>query len=181
MRVGLTQALGAMTEIPAMQKHQAEAIAKLMEHFPVHADMTLQVLKGHLLIEETLREIFQHLLKSPSALAGEKGTSFTCHQIICLVEALAPKPRDEMKWVWSAAKQLNNLRNDMAHKLNPQGLESKIQSFLRCVREADPDIQARFDTSGAPPNLHFGMAISTLFGLLTQMRNHVGQPSQHGT
>ena len=160
---------------------QVAAIDKLRQHFPVDADMTLQILKGHLIIEEALREIFELLLISPGALQGEKGASFNCHQIICLVEALAPKRSDKMKWVWSAAKQLNNLRNDMAHKLNPQGLDSKIQSFLRNVRESDPEVRAQFQNSGAPESLHFAMAISTLFGLFSRMRSHVASTLQSGT
>ncbi len=52
---------------------------RIEKHFPVGADLTLQVLKGHLLVEELLREIFSSLLSYPDALKGNRGTSFECH------------------------------------------------------------------------------------------------------
>ena len=57
-------------------------------HFPSGSDLTLQALKGHLLVEVLLREVFELQLPHPKALKGSRGTSFNCHQIICLVEAM---------------------------------------------------------------------------------------------
>jgi hypothetical protein len=86
------------------------AVQRMIDHYPADADITLQVLKGHLILEENLRELLDALLVNPSALNGKKGTSLTCHQVICLAHALTPIPFDSYSWLWSSAKQLNSLR-----------------------------------------------------------------------
>ena len=162
-------------------EEQHPDIQKFLAHYPSDADMTLQVLKGHLLLEELLREIFQLLLIRPEALKGEKGTSLNCHQIICLVEALAPKRNDQLKWIWLAAKRLNTLRNDLAHKLSPLGLDEKIQSFIQFVRQSDQDVELHFKKVEAPQRLEFAMSVSTLCGIFSRMKEHIASASQAST
>jgi hypothetical protein len=113
---------------------------KFLDHFPHEGDLTIQLLKGHLLVEELLREIFKLQLPFPDALIGNKGASFSCHQIICLVEAITPHSQ-VMPWIWLAAKKLNNIRNDLAHNLSPEGLESKISDLVKYVNSESPEIQ----------------------------------------
>ncbi|MEZ9593925.1 hypothetical protein AB4298_04745 [Shewanella sp. 10N.261.52.F9] len=105
---------------------------KFSKHYPFNDDLTLQILKGHLLAEEILREIFKLSLNQPHALEGSNGTSFECHQVICLVEAICPLT-PKLGWVWLAAKKLNSLRNKLAHSLEPKGIEHKVTDLINYV------------------------------------------------
>ena len=147
-------------------------LKRLTDHYPVGADMTLQVLKGHLILEETLRELLDALLTSPDAIKGERGASFSCHHVICLVHAMAPPPANRADWLWTSAKQLNNLRNDLAHKLSPAGLDNKVKAFIETVQKSDPDFNSQFSERSSQDK-EFAMCVSMLCGLFSRMKQHV--------
>lgn len=142
---------------------------RIEKHYPDDADMTLQILKGHLLVEDLLRQIFELLLAYPDALKGERGTSFECHQIICLVEAITPHSKDEA-WVWSAAKRLNNLRNDLAHNLEPRALDQKVQALITFVTRDNTVVKAILDKMGTPEGREFKAVILAMCGCLSSLK-----------
>ena len=147
-------------------------LRRMIDHYPASADITLQVLKGHLILEETLRDLLDALLVNPKALTGKKGISLTCHQVICLAQALTPIPFDSYSWLWTSAKELNSLRNDLAHKLSPSGIEEKINSFISTVMESDPDIaitQNQFPT----PDVKFAACIGVLCGIFSNIKRRI--------
>ncbi|TOJ37415.1 hypothetical protein CGI39_24745 [Vibrio parahaemolyticus] len=110
---------------------------RFMEHFPFNGDVTLQILKGHLLAEELVREIVRLQLPHSDALVGSKGASYDCHQMICLAEAIIPES-DNMKWLWVALKKLNKLRNYLAHQLNDQAaIDHKVDDLVEYLRKHD--------------------------------------------
>ena len=123
--------------------------SKFEEHFPTDADLTLQVLKGHLLVEEILRELFIMQLPYSRAMKGSGGTSFTCHQVICLVEAMTIHSQG-IPWIWQAAKRLNNIRNDLAHQLSPKGLEDKVDGLIAFVKKENPELIEEASKEGVP-------------------------------
>ncbi len=90
---------------------------RFMSHFPFEGDTTLQILKGHLLVEEHIRQLVTLQLPTPKALTGSDGASYDCHQMICLAEAITAESNQE-QWVWKALKKLNKLRNFLAHNLH---------------------------------------------------------------
>ena len=144
-------------------------LQRMIDHYPASADITLQVLKGHLILEETLRDLLDTLLINPNALKGKKGISLSYHQIICLVHSLIPIPLNSHSWVWVSAKQLNGLRNNLAHKLAPSGIEKKLNSFISTVMESDPDIsitQNQFPTQDAK----FAACIGILCGIFSNIK-----------
>jgi hypothetical protein len=146
-------------------------------HYPDDADMTLQVLKGHLLVEELLRQIFELLLAHPDALKGDRGTTFECHQIICLVEAISPHSRDEA-WIWSAAKRLNNLRNELAHNLEPKALDQKAQALIAFVTRDNEVVRSILERLGTPEGMEFKAVILAMCGCLSSLKALVLQEAQ---
>jgi hypothetical protein len=144
--------------------------SRLAAHFPEGGDLTLQILKGHLLVEEQLRQIFDLLLVHPDALNGNKGTSFECHDVICLVEALSPIGRDEL-WLWSAAKRLNSLRNHLAHNLEPHALDDKVRALIKFVTEDQPTIKQILAKNPPPPGCEFQAVIVAMHAALSQLKN----------
>jgi hypothetical protein len=144
-------------------------LQRMINHYPADADITLQVLKGHLILEETLRDLLDALLVNPSALRGEKGISLSCHQVICLAHALTPIPFDSYCWLWASAKQLNGLRNDIAHKLAPSGVEKKLNSFISTVMESEPDFAILHDQLPTL-NAKFAGCIGVLCGIFSNIK-----------
>ena len=112
-----------------------EDLEKFLDHFPANGERDLQILKGHLLFEEWLRDILRLQLTYPEALFGSKGARLECHQLICLVESITPQSQGmPWVWVWVAAKKLNTLRNDLAHNLTSESLEDRVADFVSYVR-----------------------------------------------
>jgi hypothetical protein len=109
-------------------KRQLAAFRRFLEFLPHGKDLDLVILKGHLLIEEQIKEIISQKLLNPRALNIAR---MNCHQAICLAQALLPMGHEEE--FWNATKKLNELRNNIAHKLTPAEREVKINDFISCV------------------------------------------------
>jgi len=103
-------------------------------------DVSLIVLKGHLLLEEMLLELATLALEHPKHLA-----KLSFHQLACLVLALmAEKPDDKC---WELILQINSLRNRLAHKLQPPDLDQRIKQILALDKEVQPIDDMIFDKS----------------------------------
>jgi len=94
-------------------------------------DLSLIVLKGHLLVERSLTAIISHY-SQPSANIAKVGLRFV--QKMALAKALLPSfffPQE----FWNFVHLLNQLRNDWAHQLEPKKLKEHLES-LRAMFEA---------------------------------------------
>jgi hypothetical protein len=56
----------------------------------------------------------------------------TFPQLICLLEALQPK--GSKKWIWNSLRRLNVLRNEYAHNLTMDRLETKRKEFIESTK-----------------------------------------------
>jgi hypothetical protein len=99
--------------------------AILYEAFQTSPDITLIVLKGHLLIEEEMFLLVRSCAVRPKALNEIR---LTFHQLAGLAEALSK--RRDTDWIWQAIRRLNTLRNALAHQLEPADLSKRIDGFL---------------------------------------------------
>ncbi len=108
------------------------AFERFKEHLPLGGDMTLMILKGHLLIEEQIAFLIKNRIPKPDAL---KEVDLTSHQQICLAEALVEEIclSGNDLWLWPAIKKLNKLRNDIAHNLSKPGIDDRIADFINRV------------------------------------------------
>jgi hypothetical protein len=117
-----------------MSEHSATDIAAydfFLAHMPADdADISLIILKGHLLVEQRVREFVGNRLLTPQALSAARLTS---HQWICLAEAMC-LPNPEPAWLWATVRELNGLRNSLAHNLAPTGIQERIDKFLTSYR-----------------------------------------------
>ena len=93
-----------------------------MKHMPDGDDVTLIVLKGHLLIEESLREVVGTVV-AHAELLEEARLSFS--QLMHLAKAMSWRNHDSD--IWDILKIINSLRNDLAHRLEPEKLEVKVR------------------------------------------------------
>ena len=107
-------------------KRQTDAFRRFLKLLPHGQDLTLVILKGHLLIEEQVRQIIDERVKRSDALGDARlGT----HQAICIAEAFCP----EEEYIWNAVKKLNNIRNELAHQMEPVGLDDRIADFIDSI------------------------------------------------
>lgn len=121
-----------MTDDQVTQR-QLEAFGKFLKLLPHGQDLTLVILKGHLLIEEQVRQLIDERVKIPQSLGDAR---LTCYQAICIAEAFCS---EEQKYIWDAVKKLNNIRNELAHKTEPVGLDDRIDDFVQSVRSLNLD------------------------------------------
>ncbi len=144
-------------------------VSKFVQHFPTDGDLTLQVLKGHLLVEEILRELFVMQLPYSTVLKGSGGTSFNCHQVICLVEAMTVQSQ-RMPWIWQASKKLNSIRNDLAHQLSPKGLGGKVEGLITFVKKENPELNEIVAEGGLPEGEDLIMIIMAMCSCLSSLK-----------
>jgi hypothetical protein len=108
---------------------QAEAqIERHKAHLPDGKDLTLLVLKGHLLVEEALDDLITAACPDPRAILDRKprvrfalkariAEAFTAHLIY--------------PGLWPMIAALNTLRNELAHNLDSPELKGKLVTFMR--------------------------------------------------
>lgn len=109
-------------------------LERLAQHLLPAEDLTLAVLKGHLLVEEALEEVVVAHCKNPH-LVQEQQVNFATK----LLFARALTGAEELSLVWSACKRLNSLRNALAHKLDHPDTQKRLLTFLSTFN--DPDIE----------------------------------------
>ena len=112
-----------------MSDRTSEDLQRFISHLPLNStDKVLVVLKGHLLVEELLREYVDLHVIHKNKL---KDARLTFHQCLCLAQAFC---NDETKTkLWESVKQLNALRNKLAHKLEPKDIEIKLSEFINLL------------------------------------------------
>lgn len=116
--------------------HAQEKYEDFLTHLPVTAsDRVLMALKGHLLVEQALRE-FVYKRVHRSSRIQDKQIPFA----IILDFAASLEYADNMNWVWEAAKKLNRLRNLLAHNLSPLRIEELEKEFISYVRMHDGEL-----------------------------------------
>lgn len=101
-----------------------DAVERFQKHMPKGRDLTLLVLKAHLLVEAELNEVLELILRNPDALYRAR---FTFIQRLRVLEATSPDPN--ISHLAFAISALNELRNTLAHQLEPSEVERKAALF----------------------------------------------------
>jgi len=96
---------------------------------PEPGDPTFSILKTHLLIEELLRTYLERQCAHPTVMRNAK---LTYAQILQIARAFCPNV-DEDYWVWKAMGDLNKLRNELAHKLEPAEFDKKVETYSEFI------------------------------------------------
>jgi hypothetical protein len=109
------------------------------KHMPETDDLTLIVLKGHLLVEEQLVDLVNRVMPNPQFLP-----KFTFYNLARV--ARAAYPRHPEFPVWELILKLNQLRNDLAHKLESGQRQATLTELFDIHDHVTPGIE--FDRSG---------------------------------
>jgi hypothetical protein len=99
------------------------AFQRFLEHFPLNSDITLMLLKAHLLIEEEVNTLLSMFVNDEKEL---RSASLSFCQKICILKSLYPP---ELHGNLLQAEKLNRIRNKIAHNLDPTGLSDSLKSF----------------------------------------------------
>jgi len=102
------------------------------DFMPDTDDLSLVVLKGHLLVEEMLSELLGHLLPFPQHL---EGLHLSFHQKASIVRAACQY--DENNEAWDLITALNKTRNELIHNLEPPKLEKVLTTLFSVHKQVD--------------------------------------------
>lgn len=112
---------------------QRRHVFRYDEHMPRGDDVSLIVLKGHLLIEEMLLELAMLAVPNPKHL---EQASLGFHKLAHVVRALVAEKSDDK--YWELILGINALRNQLAHKLQPHDLDQRIAKVLELDKQVQP-------------------------------------------
>ncbi len=106
------------------------AYNELSDHLPAEgADPVLIILKGQLLIEKLVRKFILSRLPNPEAFEKQQ---FSASHCIAIGESMCLKNKDP-EWLWKQIKELNTIRNKLAHNLDYGKIEPRINNFVSTI------------------------------------------------
>jgi hypothetical protein len=109
---------------------QSQAVERMASLMPSQDDLTLVVIRGHLLVEEQLWSALKAHVHHPQAI---EDAQLRFPQLLQIVKAVSAKPVPEL--VVAAALKLNALRNAFAHQLEPKKLQEKVDALVRPLEQ----------------------------------------------
>ena len=101
-------------------------------------DEHLHIIRGHLLIEQRLRELINAKIRNVDALIEAR---LTFNQLLCIAKAFYWE-RDSER-LWEGITKLNNIRNSLSHKATIENYERDVAAFLSLI-EGDDNPNASF-------------------------------------
>jgi hypothetical protein len=110
-----------------VSRRMQESAQRFLMYIGPDADLQLLILKGHLLIEETLRAIIEERISGHAALGMDDGSKWTFDHKARLAEALCYG--EEHDTLWTGVRKLNRVRNKLAHHVEPAGLSDMIDDL----------------------------------------------------
>jgi hypothetical protein len=127
---------------------------------PDSEDLTLLALKGHLILEALLTRIVSVHFWDPAKL---QKANLRFNQLVQIASGMVKLPYPT--GVWGALRKLNEVRNAMAHNLEPRKVEEKLDELfiLACGQQLKRDSNSQAPESASEK---LAMAISSLIGAL---------------
>lgn len=150
---------------PDFSNEAIAAIRRMVKHLPQQYDLTLIVLKGHLLIEQQMMDIVR---KRTPADEAAKINTLRFFPLTRVVRALAGPEVPDV--TWQGIDLLNKIRNSLAHKLEPADTEVFAAQLVGLLRP-DLDSLGWLVGGGDPTSLEMRLkaAIAVLSGLLVRL------------
>lgn len=134
-----------------------DPVKQISEHLDKTDDPILVILRAHLLVEERLRDILARLSQASEEL---KAARLSFHQALCLCRAVIGRQDDP---AWDFMARLNEVRNRIAHHLDPGDFDELLGSVVTKLR---PDYADHLDT----PLDRFRAAVTYTCGYLDALR-----------
>jgi hypothetical protein len=103
-------------------------LIRFISHLPKNGDPELSLLKCHLLVEEVLSEIIRTGVRRPDQV---KQARLSFKQKLALARAVTVAHGEE--WMWTSARKLNEARNELAHGLETNQINEKVEEYIQFV------------------------------------------------
>lgn len=110
------------------------------DHMPDTDDLSLIVLKGHLLIEEVLFDIRDKLLPHAEYL---NAINITFNELLHIIRAALNSKHDHRSW--HLIIEFNKLRNALIHNLEPPKLERLLNQVFVVYSKTQPCDEIQID------------------------------------
>ena len=117
-------------------------ISRYDKHMPDTDDLSLIVLKGHLLIEEMLIDIRDKLLPHAEYLDS---VNIGFNQLLHIIRSAIDSKHDHKSW--DLIIEFNRLRNKLIHNLEPPKLKILLTQLFNLYSETQPSDEIHFDKS----------------------------------
>ncbi|NRS90896.1 hypothetical protein HNQ02_003847 [Flavobacterium sp. 7E] len=142
--------------------------AELAKIFGVIDKESLVILKGHLLIEESLNFIIENFVHHSDFMNKAK---LTFYQKLNIARSMSVSEQENSMWL--LIEKINTLRNDFAHRLESDKRESKIQVILSLYKTEmkSTDFEDDWENEDLPTFLAF--VISLCLGFLTALEAEI--------
>ena len=148
--------------LPEPDAHAIASFRKFYTLLPRSSDLSLLILKLHLLVEEQVRAFVDERLPNNEALAAAR---LECHQAICLAEALSTEEVHPV--LWEAARKLNSLRNHIAHNLDLKGVEDRMNYIAEMVGVSKSLLMIEGKSAQEATIDNFSFAVSILYNAVS--------------
>jgi hypothetical protein len=143
------------TVFSKLPEHQLDALNYFDVIMNDVEDLTLIVLRGHLLIEQQIQKIFNSIFSSKI----NKSIKIDSHTMITLIESLYRNSEEVDNRIWISVKKLNKIRNDLAHNIENPGLNDKIEDLIKFEDErSEIEIDIKGDLASKLKTTIYGMA-----------------------
>lgn len=113
------------------------SLVRFQKHIPRSKDITLIILKGHLLVEQEMNDILDDILTESKALREARMTF--SHRLAIIKSIYGPLSRSIFPY--NQIIKLNSLRNQLVHNMEPRDLEKNIVAFVQEIEGLDPKIK----------------------------------------
>ena len=113
------------------------------EHMPDTDDLSLIVLKGHLLIEEMLIDIRDKLLPHAEYLDS---VNISFNQLLHVIRSAIESKYDHKSW--DLIIEFNRLRNKLIHNLEPPKLKILLTQLFNLYSQTQPSDEIHINKSG---------------------------------
>lgn len=144
-----------------------ENAKKFIKHFPETDDILAIVLRGHLIIEGFLDQLNRHCFHFPEYY-DQANFQFSKKILIARAQVLVPHENPDS--FFEGMKRLNELRNRLAHNLEPPNLQTKINEFLEVVESSYSEEAVKsLHQKKEPIEKRLRSAISYMLGQLVVM------------
>jgi hypothetical protein len=113
------------------------------KHMPDTDDLSLIVLKGHLLIEEMLIDIRDKLLPHAEHLDS---ANINFNQLVCVIRSGLRSKHDHSSW--DLIIGVSKLRNQLVHNLEPHDIENRLSQLFGLYGQTQPSDEIYIEKSG---------------------------------
>lgn len=110
---------------------------RFQKHMPRTKDITMIILKGHLLVEQEMNDILDDNLTESKALLDARMTF--SHRLAVIKSIYGSFNRS--KFPYTQIKKLNALRNQLVHNIEPKDLEKNIVAFVQEIEDRESKVK----------------------------------------